>query len=188
MKSDNKKYYATVGLIWIACAILFFFAYMLVLEPQSQHKKNVENQLVECKNAYDAALKAAEEETQARLAGEITGLQARLKDFVVDFAEAANLTFDISETAGQQQIGAFSITSQGQEKRTNLGMPTFDNIAENYFDVSFTAGFNQFAAFLNALERHEPTMLVDEFVITRSDESQRSHQARLNLAVLVKKQ
>jgi hypothetical protein len=42
--------------------------------------------------------------------------------------------------------------------------------------------------FLNVLERHDPTMLVDGFSITRSsDDSAAGHQAKLNLAVLVKK-
>ena len=187
MKSNKKKYYATVGMIWAGCAILLFFSYMIVLQPQVQRKKNVANQLIEHERAYNAAVKANEEQTRARLIGQVTDLQAKLKNFVVDFAESANLTFDISETASREQIGAFSIKSLAS--RNALSMSAFTCIDENYFDVSFTAGFNQFATFLSALERHEPTILVDEFVITRSSEqSDRGHRAKLNLAVLVTKQ
>ncbi len=185
MKSKKKKYYTTIGLIWSACAILLFFVYMLALGPQRQQKKNMANQLVEAERVYDAAVEADEEQVQARLNRQLADLQARLKAFAVEFAESANLTFDISEIASQQQINAFSIKSQ--DNRAAPDMSEFACINEDNFDVSFTAGFNQFAGFLSALERHEPAMLVDEFVITRSEESEKGHHAKLNLAVLVTK-
>jgi len=185
MKSNKKKYYTAVGLIWVAFAILLFFAYMLVLEPQRRQKKNMANQLIAEKQAYDAAAKASEEQTRARLSKQLADLQARLKVFAVDSGESANLTFDISKLAFEQQIGAFGIKSQ--DARSASDMSEFAHIGENYFDVSFIAGFNQFAAFLSALERHEPAILVDEFAITRSEKLEEEHHAKLNLAVLVKK-
>ena len=186
MKSNIKKGYTTVGLIWAACGILLFFAYMLILQPQRQSKKDMAKQLIECELAYKAAVKAAEEETQTRLSSQIMSLQARLANFVVDFTESANLTFDISEIAGRQDIEAFDI--KGQEKRSTSDMPTFDYIDEDYFEVGFDAGFNQFAAFVNALEKHEPILFIDKVTITRSEHFDQGHQVNLNLAVLVKKQ
>ena len=185
MKSNIKKYYTTVGLIWIACAILFSFVYMLVLEPQRQQKKSMTNQLIEAKRACDAAVKAGEEQTQARLSKQLTDLQARLKAFATDSGESANLTFDISKLASEQQIDAFGIKSLGS--RNAPDMSEFIHVGENYFDVSFTAGFNQFAGFLSALERHEPAVLVNKFAITRSEELEQDHHAKLNLSALVKK-
>ena len=185
MKSNRKKYYTTIGLIWVACAILLFFAYMLVLEPQRQQRANMTDQLIAAKQAYDAAVKAGEEQTLARLNKQLEDLQARLKGFAADSGESANLTFDISKLASEQQIGAFGIKSQ--DGRSASDMSEFTHIGEDYFDVAFTAGFNQFAGFLTALERHEPAMLVDEFEIMRSEEFEQGHRAKLNLAVLVKK-
>jgi len=185
MKSNRKKYYTTVGLIWVACVILLFFVYMLVLGPQRQQKKNMADQLIEAKLAYDVAVKAGEEQTQARLSRQLADLQARLKGFAVDSSESANLTFDIGELASEQQIDAFDIESQ--DDRNTSYMSEFTHVGENYFDVSFIAGFNQFAGFLSALERHEPTMLVDSFAITRSEDFEQGHRAKLNLAALVKK-
>lgn len=185
MKPNKKKYCTTISLVWLGCAILLFFAYMIVLEPQRQNRKSVANRLAKQILAYKAAEKANNDATQARLAGELDGLQAKLKNYVVDFADSANLTFDISETATKHQIDAFSIKSQDNRSSTKMG--DFTCIDENYFDVSLIADFNRFAIFLNALERHDPTLLVDGFSITRSDETGVGHQAKLNLAVLVKK-
>jgi hypothetical protein len=186
MKQNKKKYYATIGLVWFGCAILLFFIYMLLLEPQRQNRKDMANKLAKQIQAYEDAEKANKEEVRARLAGELDVLQSKLKNYVVDFTDSANLTFDISQTASEQQINAFSIKSQDGQSSTKMGEFTY--IDENRFDVSLVADFNKFAMFLNVLERHDPTMLVDGFSITRSsDDLAVGHQAKLNLAVLVKK-
>ncbi|MBN2269570.1 MAG: hypothetical protein JXN61_03095 [Sedimentisphaerales bacterium] len=185
MKSNKKKYYTTIGLIWVACAILLFFVYLLVLRPQNEKRENLADQLINEKKAYDVAVKAQEQETQNVLKTQIQDLQTKLKIFAIDSGESANLTFDISQLASQHQIEAFSI--KNRDARNASDSSEFTHLGEDYFDVGFVSGFNQFAAFLSALERHEPTLLVDEFAITRSEESDQGHSAKLNLAVLVVK-
>ena len=93
-------------------------------------------QQIEYQRAYNAAVKAGEEQAQAKLSGQVIDLQAKVKDFVVAFAESANLTFDISETASRKQIEAFSIKSQGSRSTSDISI--FTCIEENYFDVTFT--------------------------------------------------
>lgn len=185
MKPINRKYITTVGLIWSACLIVLFFVYMLLLAPQARLRKEVEKSLAEEKQAYDLAEKAAEAETQARLREQAGRLQERLKDFVIDLGESANLTFDISRTAGEQGIGSFSIKNQGKGEVSKI--LNCDYIGESRIDVSFSAGFNQFATFLNAMERHEPVVFVDRFSITRSEQQEPRHQVKVSLAVLALK-
>lgn len=183
MKSNKKRYHTTIGLIWTGCAILLFFVYLLVLAPQNEKRRGMDNQLANEMKAYDAAVKAQEPETQDLLKRQLQDLQTKVKVFAADPGEAANLTFDVSQLASQQQIEAFSIKSRDMRNISDASELT--HVGENYFDVGFVSGFNQFAHFLSALERHEPTMLVDEFTLTRSDKSDQGHNAKLNLAVLV---
>jgi len=185
MKSDIKKRCTTVGLIWIASLIVFGFVYMLFLEPQRQRRRDMSARLSECKKTYAAALVAAQEQTQARLAKQVGALESRLDDFVVDFDDSANLTFDISATALKHNIESFSITSL--KEGGGSADTGFKDVAISRFNVSFTAEFNQFAAFLNALERHRPMIIVEGFTIARSSVPDRGHGAKLDLAVLVRR-
>ncbi|MHC4740847.1 MAG: GspMb/PilO family protein [Planctomycetota bacterium] len=185
MKKNTKKYYTTVILVWAGCAIILSFAYMIVLVPQRQQRKAIAERLQRQIRAFEEAEKANKQETQDKFAAELETLKLGLKDYVVDFADSANLTFDISEIAAQHQMDAFSIRTQ--ENRATTKLADLQYIDEDYFDVSLVADFNKFAMFLNALERHDPTLLVDEFSITRSKELTAEHQAKLNLAVLVRK-
>ena len=111
-----------------------------------------------------------------------------MKDFALDFEDSANLVFDIGQIAGEKKIDSFSIkTKNNKDNRGRSAMPDYKYLCENHMDVSFTGNFNQFAAFLNALERHRPVVFVDTFNITRSEKNDSGNEVNMNLAVFVRK-
>jgi len=178
-----KKYFMTAALIWAGCFILFLFVYMIVLAPQKKTRKQIENQLAEKKQIYNSALKATEEETKVWLNEQIENLRNKLSGFVIDFEDSANLTFDISQIANEKKLDSFSIKG----KDTSESSTDFKYLRENCIDVGFTAAFNQFATFLNALERHLPVIFVDSFKITRSRRNEPGHKVNMGLALFVRK-
>ncbi|MFZ2148054.1 MAG: hypothetical protein WAV28_12615 [Sedimentisphaerales bacterium] len=182
----HKKYLVTAGVIWAACFVVFLFAYILVLGPQKNYEKRIENKLAERKQVYESALRAAQKETKIRLNEQIERLRTRLQDFVIDFEDSANLTFDISQIANEKKVASFSIKSK--DSRGLSTIPECKYISEDQIVISFIGGFNQFATFLNALERHRPVIFVDKFTITRSGQDDSVYQVSLNVAAFVKKQ
>ena len=185
MKSNYKKYFTKVALIWAGCFIVFFFVHILVLAPQGKNKKQIEKQLAEKKQMYESALKVSQEEFKIRLKEQIEKLRNGLKDFAIGFEDSANLTFDISQIANEKKIASFSI--KGKDSRVGSAALKSNYLSENQIRVSFTAGFNQFATFLNALERHRPVVFVDKFTITRSRREGLGHQVDMDLSVFVRK-
>jgi hypothetical protein len=181
-----KKYFTTIALIWAACLTVFVFCYLLFLSPQNSAKKQIKNTLSDKRQRYESITKVAEEENRTRLKEEIERLQNSLKDFTVDFEESADLTFDISKIAGEKKVTAFSI--KGRDIESVSPMPNCKYICEGRIEISFTAWFNQFAAFLNALERHRPVLFVNGFTINRLRQEESGCQATMTAAVLIRKQ
>lgn len=187
MKPVYKKYFVTAALIWASCFIIFVFIYMLVLVPQNKSKKQIEEQFVKKMRIYNSALQAAQEETKARLNKRMENLRDTLNDFVVDLEGSANLTFEISQIAQEQRITPSTI-EVSQDVRGGSVIPDCKYIDENRVDIKFSArSFNQFAVFLNALERHQPIIFVDSFKITRAKKRDSGHQVEMNLSVFVRK-
>lgn len=180
-----RKHFTTVALVWAGSLILSLFAYMIVLAPQRKSKKQVENHLAETKQMYDSAIKSTQEETKIRLNEEIENLQDRLKDFVIEFEDSANLIFDISRIANEKKVDSFSIKTQ-EDYRGSTGVE-LKHLCENRINLSFAGSFNQFATFLNTLERHRPVVFVDNFKITRSKQGNSGHKVNMNLAVFMRK-
>lgn len=185
MKSAYRKYFTKVALIWAGCFALFFFVHMLMLAPQKNSKERLEKQLAEKKQVYNSALKAAQKETRIQLNEQIEYLRNKLKNFVIDFENSANLTFDISQIANEKEVTSFNIETKKDSSRDTAMSDNY--ISESRIDISFlTADFNQFATLLNALERHRPVIFVDRFAIIRAERGGSDHQVNMSLAVFVR--
>ena len=182
----HKKYLTKAAVGWAICLVMFLLAYMVVLRPQSISKRRLSDTLAEKKDLYEAAQVAAQDSTKAQLHEQIRQLQERLHDFVIDFEDSTNLTFDIGQIASEKKVGSFSVKSK--DKRGAAALPESGSIGENHMDVTFIAGFQQFATFVNSLERHRPVLFVNEFTITRSNKNDSSYEVSLDVAAFVKKQ
>jgi Tfp pilus assembly protein PilO len=185
MKLIYRKHLKIPALIWIGCFALFLFVYILVLAPQKKAQKNIEKQLTEIKQIYDSTKEAALQKTQIQMKEQIEQLRNRLNDFVIESDDSANLTLDISQIASEKKLDSFMIKTR--ESRENPAITACKHITEDRIDIGFNAGFNQFAAFLNALERHQPVVFIDTFSITRSKQDNSGHKVNMNLAVFAKK-
>jgi Tfp pilus assembly protein PilO len=172
--------------------VLCFIAYLILIRPQSNNKRRLENNLAEQKQLYASALKATQEESKIQLNEEIQHLQDQLKRFAIDLEDLTDLTFDISQIANKENLASFNVTPRSQSNSGRRGgakskKDETEHIKENFIDIKFVAGFRQFANFVNTLERHHPILFINKFKIKLSTKDGSAYQATLDVAALVKK-
>lgn len=183
----HKRYLLTSGVVWAVCFVIFIFAYVIIIGPQKNAKKLLESKLGEVRQDYEFALRAAEEETKKQLNEQIGSLYGKLNDFVADFEDSANLTFDLSQIAEEKKLTSFG--SKVKSNRDIKKKEDYKFIGENRINITFNGNFNQFATFLNALERHRPVIFVEKFVISRpSGHKDSGYQVNLYVTAFVRKQ
>lgn len=183
-----KKYLTITATAWGICLVLFVAAHMVLLKPQYSSKQYLEKKLIEKIREHEAAEKAAEEQTGIELREQIARLQERLGDFVTEFENAADLNFDITQIAREKEVGSLSVGSGKSTKIARKNVVDSNSIDENSIEISFVSGFNQFASFVNSLERHKPVIFVHEFKLSRSNQNKSAYQVTLDVRALVKKQ
>ncbi len=181
-----RKYLMISGIIWAASLLLFILIYFLMLGPQNHARRGLKGELAEKKQMYEFAQNAAKEETKIRLYKQIEDLQNKLNLFVIDFEDSANLSFDISQIASDKKVASLSV--ENNDKQTASTISDSNNIFESHISVSFIGRFNQFAAFLNALERNKPVLFVKEFTIAPANQDDSAYQVKLDVAAFVRKQ
>ena len=183
----HKRYLLMSGVVWASCFVIFLLTYVIIIGPQKKTKKHIDNKLQKTRQDYEFALKAAEDKTKKQLNEQLQSLHSRLNDFVADFEDSANLTFDLSQIAEERKV-----TSFGSKVKSNRGITAKDDykfITENKSNITFNGNFKQFATFLNALERNRPVIFVEKFTITKSSGRKSSgYQVNLNVTAFVRKQ
>ncbi|MBN2456976.1 MAG: type 4a pilus biogenesis protein PilO [Sedimentisphaerales bacterium] len=186
MKSSYKRYLSIVALIWAGFFVLLMIFYVLILGPQIKSKKKLERQFADKQRTYNIVIKAAQAETRAQLNRQIETLRSKLRNFVINPGESADLIFDISQIAKEKKLGSISIKEKKGYRTRDKKQDQY--ISENRIDVSFTSDFLGFATFLNMLERHRPVVFVDDFEINRSEQKDTGHEVNMNLSVFVREQ
>ena len=186
MNSVYGKHFTKTAIVWTACFVLLFIAHMAMLAPQRNTRRNLEQQLAEKKQIHNSALNAAKKETKEQLNKEIEDLRNKLKDFIIDFENSTNLTFDISRIANEKNVSSFSIETEKTRSKKDKKSEN-KHVFESEYDVSFLVrSFNQFATLLTDLERHRPAIFIDKFSIYRSDREDSEHRVKMNLTVFIK--
>ena len=182
---NYKKYILMMSVVWAGSFVLLVLAYFLVISPQLKVKAQFAKELVEKRQMYDAALGAAQEDNKKKLADEVEALKSKLGNYAVEFDESANLTFDIGRIAADKQVGSFTIKTPEQTRDSDPSGSKY--LQENRIDIAFASNFRQFAAFLNAIERHRPLIFVDKFKVSRGDQGGTSNKVDMGLSVFVRK-
>ena len=180
-----KKQLMTVAMTWACCFIVFLLAYLFVLAPQFKNRKNVEDELAMAKQDYSFAMRATQAEPINQLKKEIELLQDQASDFIIEFEDLANLTFDISKRATDKSLNPFSIKNKyGKISK----IPDCEYIGENEIDINFTCNFEQFTSFLSDMERHQPIVFVDDFILSRPrGRKKQGLSVNMNVSVFIRK-
>ncbi len=181
----RNRYLAVVAAAWVPCVALGVGFCLLMVRPQVLRGRELTAQLDETKERYAAAKVAANKEDQARMAEAVEALRSRVSDFTVELETAPDLVLDIARLAGEMGVESFAM-----RPRSKQGLDTLsgcDRLGEKRIDVSFTAPFPDFVAFLNALERYQPVLFIESFTISHSRHQSPYPQVMMELALLVEK-
>jgi hypothetical protein len=187
MKSIYRKYFKIGIIFWAVCFIALLLAYLFVLAPQESLRHMTERKLADTKILAQSAKEAAEEKNKNLQLEQLAKSGKRLKDFVVEQENWAGLTFDdIDQIKSKVELDSFISDFTGGERSTTK-TDNYKHIIAKQISVNFKSSFNNFAVFLNRLERNPLVIFIDTFSITRSGASDSGHSVDMKLAVLVGK-
>lgn len=181
----RSRYLLAMVVAWSPCLLLAAASYAVVLRPQLDYRGELEAKVARSREQYARAVEAAKEKDQSRLAGEVESLRQHVADFVMSLDQIPDLAFQIGELANEAKLASFGMRPASRNAAETA--PTLERVGEKHVNLTFAAGFQRFAAFLNTLERHQPVIFVETFAITRSAEKEAEPQVSMELAVLVEK-
>lgn len=176
----TKKYWISVGVFWspwvIVCAVL----YLVMLRPQAHLHKTIHNELVTSNDRVSVARMATLEDTRKRQGELLTDLQDRIGEFLVAPDQQDRVLFEISRLATSFGLADYA----GKSRQDLWGAEEGEQvkIQRMWMTITFKAPFQQFAAFINAMERNSPAVFIESAGIERSRENLKQHRAKLLIA------
>ena len=183
MKTNDKKFLIKAAGAWGICAVVPVLLYLCVVYPTQIKAAKIRKQVDGITAQYDQAMEFVTGKHLERMRRQVDALQDELDTYLVAGDEARSNAFRVSQVAEKTGIKGFST-----KHRTANTLTPIDNcnrIAMSRIEISFKGMYEQFAVLINEFERHKPVVLVDSFMISRSDRDDELHDIGVGLTILV---
>jgi hypothetical protein len=182
MQSMYRKYAICAAVIWSASFIVFAAVYFFVLKPQHRDLLKLNEDLAVKEFQLNYAVQSDSNEVKTKLYSDLGRLGIDLRTYTQDPRQAGKVVFDIGQIADTLKLKEFACRSK-ENPKSALGKT--DRLSSMSLDINFKGTFNQFAKFINTLERHRPVYFIDNFNISRSTQDSRENESSMVLKLFV---
>lgn len=170
--------------IWVPWLGLVAGGYALFWIPQSQQAKSLQTKLAQSKDQAELARLASLKGSRSRQAEQLKTLTGKVEQFTVSADSQDQLIFKISNIANELKLHDYT-GKISRNNKVSKDISKLKNLKRVSLDIQFTATFQQFAQFINILERHDPVVLVESASMNRAYDSSKLHRAQLLLSFIV---
>lgn len=156
---QKKLIYAAITAIVMVTGIVIIMNVFL-LAPQRKAIKIVEERI----EGIDRNLICPQPDGDTKkLKDQLLRASQTINKYVISSEDAADLAVDINKIANK--IGLRDLRSTNRMQNAYSQINECQHIREGRIQITFKSTFNQFAEFINSLERDKPVIFVDYFKI-----------------------
>ena len=186
-KSNIKlgKYAIVTLAAWAVCVVVIGGGFVLFFQPQKIELAQVQQQFSESQTELEKAQLAAQDQTKEKMKLRCEETSRLISEFSTKPDKMTELVFQVGKIANDLRLAEFS--SKNEKRKDQSTVKKSKTLEEAWLNVEFFATFNQFAEFINRLERHCPVVFVEEVSFRRGTSKAKGHAASLRLSFLAEK-
>jgi Tfp pilus assembly protein PilO len=129
------------------------------------------------------AKKAACEQTRLQLEQQTEQVAGQLNAYTIPAEQVNRLVFEIGRIAGQLNLAGFA--SKNLDMQPSSGKSNSKSmLSEVWLSVEFRGSYEQFARFVNLLERNSPVIFVEKVFVNRSRKESYDCAFQMELSIL----
>ena len=184
MKPFHKKFLIIWALAWGTSLLLLVIIYVFLVTPQKKELEILRGELVEKEQQHSTSEIADSEKTRTQLSRETTQLSEKLAEYVVERDDLSKVTFGVKKIASEIGLRKY-------EGKLMAGLPymPIDNcyrIGSMNVNLNFNSTFNEFARFINILERHKPIIFIENFSVEQPGGNETELQINMRFSTFVR--
>ncbi len=186
MINISKKYITITATYCVVSLLLLGSAAFLLMVPESRSLDALTQDLEKIQQKHHSITETGSPQSKEDTIKHLEDVTRQLDDFVVDSEAAAKLTFSIRQIAADLKLNNFS--SKRMESQSTEIDKELKNLGQIWIEVKFESSFNQFAKFVNQLERHYPVIFVEQFSLLRLQNEPKKASVKMGITFLTQNQ
>ena len=185
-KTKLSKYAIITLATWGVSAVVVGAGYFVCYSPQKIELARLQNQCAASQTELEQARLAGQDPTKEKMKLRCEETARLISAFSTERDKMTELVFQVGQIANDLHLKEFS--SKNENRKNQSTVTKSKTLDEGWLNVEFFATFNQFAEFINQLERHCPAVFVEEVSFRRATSDNKGHTASLKLSFLAEKE
>jgi hypothetical protein len=181
----RHKRFVEVSLCWLISMVATGAVYTLLLLPLNRWVGQIEKQVNERVERLNHAAELVSQESLHKSEKQLAGSREQFDCFVTKIDRASDFALNVSEVAKQLQIK--NLSTKGRAEGIFFEIPNCSLIEMSRINISWKGSYPQFIRLVNTLERHQPAILIDRFMLFRPETDSKFNEVSMDLTMLVEK-
>lgn len=182
-KKALTRYQKSAIGVWGGCLVLFGAGFFFCYLPQHELMAQVRHRWQDTSRQAAVAQQAASPEARQQVEQQAERVLEQLGAFTISVDQVSGLVFEIGRMADSLKLQGYS--SKYLESPTRMEKPTQPPLlSEAWLSVEFSGSYEQFARFVNLLERNRPAIFVEKVTVTRGHSASDICRFQLELSIV----
>lgn len=182
MKTNNKTI-ATLLAVWSGAMITLLAVYAMAIAPVQNLALQKHEEFQKRARGLNHAVKLVNEQSLLSSIKKLRGINEKFERFVRNSDASHNFALEVSQIA--KKIGIPDLETNGNTTDMFLSIPNCPNIAVSKMNITGTGNYKQFIRLINAMERHNPMILIHSFDIEAQETTTGVTKMKMNLRMIV---
>ena len=184
MKPFHKKFLMIWALVWGISLLLMVVIYVFLMTPQKKGLEILRGELAEKEQQHSTSEIADSAETRTQLRREATQLSEKLAEYVVERDDLSKIPFSVKKIASEMGLREYESKRKPGKLYEEIG--NCYRIGSMNVSLNFNSTFNEFARFINILERHKPVIFIEKFSVEQPSGNETELQINMIFSTFVR--
>ena len=162
IKRTYTAYQKSLALVWAASFVSVVAGILVFYMPQRKSLTDIQKRYNQSCQKADTVMEALSDNSRTKLKTQTEQAASQLNDLTIPADKVSSLVFEIGRMANQLNLKDFASKNINDQNKKDKAKTSSKTISESWLSAEFRGSYEQFARFVNLLERNSPAIFVEK--------------------------
>lgn len=179
----QSKTTITISAAWAVSMTTVIAIYLVAIAPAQEIAAETHSNFLEQTSTINRGAKLLSENSLQSSAEKLQQVSETFEQYVTNYESAYNFALEVSQIA--KRVGILNLETKGSDSEMLTEITNCPNIRSSKIHIAGSGSSRQVAYLINALESHQPLILIHSFDISTSRKSSEMMELKMELRMMV---
>jgi hypothetical protein len=179
----QSKATITISAAWVVSMTTVIGIYLVAIAPAQEIAAKTHTNFLEQTSKINRGAKLLSEHSLQSSTEKLQLVSDTFGQYVTNYESAYNFALEVSQIA--KKVGMLNLQTKGSDSEMLTAIINCPNIRSSKIHIEGTGSYRQVTNLINALESHQPLILIHSFSISANKKSSETMDVKMELRLIV---